>query len=179
MTGNGWLQILLFSAVILLLTKPLGLYMFRVFEGERQPLPRSFGRLERALYSLCGIDSKREQMWQEYTAALLAFSLLGLLVTYAIERLQHVLPLNPQGLPARGGGLWPSTPPPASPPTRTGRRTAGEATMSYLTQMAGLAWHNFISAAAGIAVAVALARGLTRRRQAGAAAAPSATSGST
>ena len=161
MTANGWLQILLFSAVILLLTKPLGLYMFRVFEGERQPLPRFLGRVERVLYSLCGIDPKREQTWQEYTAAL-AFSLLGLLITYAIERLQHVLPLNPQGLPAVPADLAFNTA--ASFTTNTNWQAySGEATMSYLTQMAGIAWHNFTSAAAGIAIAIALARGLTRR----------------
>ena len=94
MTANGWFQIVLFSAVILALTKPLGVYMFRVFEGERQPLPRVFGPLERACYRLCGVDARREQSWQEYTLALLLFSALGVLVTYAIERLQSVLPLN-------------------------------------------------------------------------------------
>jgi len=162
MTANGWLQIALFSAVILAFTKPLGVYMFRVFEGERQPLPRVFGPLERLCYRLCGVDPRREQSWQEYTLALLLFSALGVLVTYAIERLQAVLPLNPQGFPAVPADLAFNTA--ASFTTNTNWQAySGESTMSYLTQMAGLAWHNFTSAAAGIAIAVALARGLTRQ----------------
>ncbi len=100
MTVNGWLQIGLYALVILALTKPLGLYMFRVFEGERQPLPRVFGPVERLVYRLCGVDPKKEQTWKEYAAAMLLFSLVSLLVTYAIERLQHVLPFNPQKLAA-------------------------------------------------------------------------------
>ena len=165
MTANGWFQILLFSAVILALTKPLGAYMFKVFEGERQPLPRIFGPFERSCYRLCGVDEKREQSWQEYTLALLLFSALGVLVTYAIERLQAVLPLNPQAFPAVPADLAFNTA--ASFTTNTNWQAySGESTMSYLTQMAGLAWHNFTSAAAGIAIAVALARGLTRQLRA-------------
>lgn len=162
MSANGWLQILLYSAVILALTKPLGVFMFSVFEGHRQPLPRLFGPIERGLYRLCGVDNEREQTWQEYTLALLIFSAFGVLVTYAIERLQHVLPLNPQGLGPVPPDLAFNTA--ASFTTNTNWQAySGESTMSYLTQMAGLAWHNFTSAAAGIAIAVALARGLTRR----------------
>jgi len=161
-SANGWFQILLYSVVILALTKPLGLYMFRVFEGERQPLPRVFGPLERACYRLCGVDPNREQGWREYALALLLFSALGVLVTYAIQRLQSVLPLNPQGFPAVPEDLAFNTA--ASFTTNTNWQAySGESTMSYLTQMAGLAWHNFTSAAAGVAVAVALARGLTRQ----------------
>jgi K+-transporting ATPase ATPase A chain len=161
MSANGWLQILLYSAVILALTKPLGVYMYRVLEGERPPLPRLLGPLERACYRLSRVDPEREHSWQEYTLALLLFSALGLLVTYAIERLQGVLPLNPQGLPAVPAELAFNTA--ASFTTNTNWQAySGESTMSYLTQMAGLAWHNFTSAAAGIAIAVALARGLTR-----------------
>src|SRR5512140_442511 len=100
MSPNGWLQIGLFSLVILAITRPLGLYMFRVFEGERQPLPRLFGPLERLLYRLCGVDPRKEQGWKGYTAAMLVFSALGVLVTYAIQRLQPALPLNPQGMAA-------------------------------------------------------------------------------
>jgi K+-transporting ATPase ATPase A chain len=161
MSANGWLQILLYSAVILALTKPLGVYMYRVLEGERPPLSRLLGPLERACYRLSRVDPEREHSWQEYTLALLLFSALGLLVTYAIERLQGVLPLNPQGLPAVPAELAFNTA--ASFTTNTNWQAySGESTMSYLTQMAGLAWHNFTSAAAGIAIAVALARGLTR-----------------
>ncbi len=162
MSANGWFQIFLYSAVILALTKPLGAYMFNVFEGDRQPLPRVLGPMERACYRLCGVDAKREQGWQEYTLALLLFSALGVLVTYAFERLQGVLPLNPQGFPAVPADLAFNTA--ASFTTNTNWQAySGESTMSYLTQMAGLAWHNFTSAAAGIAIAVALARGLTRQ----------------
>jgi len=162
MTLNGWLQITLYALVILAVTKPLGLYMFRVLEGERHPLSRVTGPLERAIYRICGIDPRREQGWREYTLALLAFSALGVLVTYAIERLQHLLPLNPQHLPAVEPALAFNTA--VSFTTNTNWQAyVGETTMSYLTQMAGLAWHNFTSAAAGIAVAVALARGITRR----------------
>jgi len=164
MTANGWLQILLYGGVVLLLTKPLGAYMYRVFEGDSQPLPRVFGPVERGIYALCGVDPKREQTWQEYSVALLLFSVLGVLVTYAIERLQPVLPLNPQGLGAVPPDLAFNTA--VSFTTNTNWQAyAGESTMSYLTQMAGLAWHNFTSAAAGIAIAIALARGLTRRLQ--------------
>jgi potassium-transporting ATPase potassium-binding subunit len=92
MSVNGWLQILLYSLVILAVTKPLGSYMFRVFEGDQQPLPRFLGPIERGLYWLCGVNPKEQQKWTDYTIALLLFSGITLVVTYAIERLQHVLP---------------------------------------------------------------------------------------
>ena len=122
MTAIGWLQILVFFAAIIAVTKPLGVYMFRVFEGDAQPLPRVLGRFERFLYRLCGVDPKQEQTWRQYTFALLVFSAIGLVVTYLIQRLQHVLPFNPQHFGAGRAGSR-STPPPASPPTPTGRRT--------------------------------------------------------
>ena len=100
MTLHGWLQIGLFSVLILAITKPLGAYMYRVFEGSTQPLPRFFGPIERFLYWLSGVDPKREQSWRRYALALLAFSLFGVIVTYGILRLQDRLPLNPEGLPA-------------------------------------------------------------------------------
>ncbi|MGH7786454.1 MAG: potassium-transporting ATPase subunit KdpA [Candidatus Binatia bacterium] len=162
MDANGWLQILFFVVTILAVTKPLGIYMHRVFEGDERPLPRVFGPLERAAYGLCGVDATREQNWKEYTVALLLFSLFGVLVTYLIQRLQGVLPLNPQGF----AGVSPDSSfnTAVSFTTNTNwQGYAGEATMSYLTQMAGLAWHNFISAAVGIGAALALARGLTRK----------------
>jgi K+-transporting ATPase ATPase A chain len=162
MTAIGWLQILLYAALILAITKPLGIYLHRVLEGDRPPLPRVFGPIERVTLRMCGVDASAQQTWTRYTAALLSFSALGVLVTYAIQRLQHTLPLNPQGFAAVGPELAFNTA--ASFTTNTNWQSyAGESTMSYLTQMAGLAWHNFTSAAAGIAVAVALARGLTRR----------------
>lgn len=162
MTAIGWLQILLYSALILAITKPLGIYLYRVFEGDRRPLARVFAPIERVALRLCGVDPRLGQTWTQYTGALLAFSALGLLVTYAIQRMQHLLPFNPQGFAPVGPELAFNTA--ASFTTNTNWQSyAGESTMSYLTQMAGLAWHNFTSAAAGMAVAVALARGLTYR----------------
>jgi K+-transporting ATPase ATPase A chain len=162
MTTIGWLQILIFFAAIVAVTKPLGVYMFRVFEEGRAPLPRLLGRFERWSYRLCGVDPAREQTWSEYTFALLAFSVVGVLVTYFIQRLQQVLPFNPQHL----GAVEPTSAfnTAASFATNTNwQGYAGESTMSYLTQMAGLAWHNFTSAMAGICVALAMSRGFTRR----------------
>jgi K+-transporting ATPase ATPase A chain len=161
-TTIGWLQIVVFFAAIVAVTKPLGVYMFRVFEGERQPLPRVLGGFERLLYRLSGIDPRREQTWLAYSFSLLVFSTAGVLVTYALQRLQHVLPFNPQHF----GAVEPTSAfnTAASFTTNTNwQGYSGESTMSYLTQMAGLAWHNFTSAAAGIGVALALARGFTRR----------------
>ncbi len=162
MTGIGWIQIVVYGLVILALTKPLGLYLYRVFETRRRPLAVLFGRIENFLCRLCGVDPQVEQSWKQYTFSLLAFSLFGMLVTYLIERLQHVLPLNPQHFAAVPPDLAFNTA--ASFTTNTNWQSyTGESTMSYLTQMAGLAWHNFTSAATGIGVALALARGLTRR----------------
>jgi K+-transporting ATPase ATPase A chain len=161
MTSNGWIQILIFFAVVLAVTKPLGVFMHRVMEGQSHFLAKPLGWLERLCYRLGGVDG-REQRWPAYAVALLAFSAFTMLVTYAIQRLQHVLPFNPQKMgPVEAGSSFNTA---ASFTTNTNwQGYTGEATMSYLTQMAGLAWHNFISAAAGIAVAIALARGLTRR----------------
>jgi len=168
MTLIGWFQILPFSAVILALTKPIGVWMFRIFEGDRQPLPRFFGPIERFLYRLCGVNPKEQQDWKQYALALLLFSVIPLLVTYAIERLQHRLPLNPQNFPPVSPDLAFGTA--VSFTTNTNWQAyGGESTMSYLTQMAGLAWHNFISVTSGIAVMLAIARGLTYRLQPGAA----------
>jgi K+-transporting ATPase ATPase A chain len=162
MTAIGWLQILIFFAAIVAVTKPLGVYMHRVFEGDRQPMPRLFGRLERLCYRLSGVDPKQQQSWKQYTFAILVFSVFGLVVTYLIQRLQHVLPFNPQHL----GAVEPTSAfnTAVSFTTNTNwQGYSGESTMSYLTQMAGLAWHNFTSAAVGVGVALALARGFTRR----------------
>jgi K+-transporting ATPase ATPase A chain len=148
----------------LAVTKPMGNYMFRVFEGERQPLPKFFGPIERMLCRLCGVEPRAQQTWKEYALGMLVFSAITLGVTYAIERLQHVLPLNPQNLGPVPADLAFNTA--ASFTTNTNWQAyTGETTMSYLTQMAGLAWHNFISAAVGIAIAIALARGITYRLQ--------------
>jgi K+-transporting ATPase ATPase A chain len=155
-------------SIIFAITKPLGSYMYRVFEGDRQPLPRLFGAIERLLYKLCGVDPKQQQDWKQYTLAMLVFSAITLLMTYGIERLQHILPLNPQNFGPVPADLAFNTA--ASFTTNTNWQAyTGESTMSYLTQMAGLAWHNFMSAAVGIGIALALARGITYRLQVGAA----------
>jgi K+-transporting ATPase ATPase A chain len=152
----GWAQIVLFFGVVLALTKPLGTYLFWVFER-----PRALLRAERIFFRVCGVDPAREQRWPAYACSLLAFSAMGMLVTYAIERLQHLLPFNPQGLAAVEPALAFDTA--ASFTTNTDWQSyVPETTVSYLTQMAGLASHNFTSAAAGIGVALALARGFTR-----------------
>ncbi len=162
MTANGWLQIAFFLLVILALTKPLGIYLYRVFEGEQRPFRRTLGALESFLLRLSGLKRPAAQNWKEYTAALLMFSVLGVVVTYLIQRLQHVLPLNPEKLAPPAEHLAFNTA--VSFTTNTNWQAySGESTMSYLTQMAGLAWHNFTSAAAGLGVALALARGLTRK----------------
>jgi K+-transporting ATPase ATPase A chain len=161
MTLNGWIQILFFFAVILACTKPIGAFMHRVMEGEKHFLSGPLGWLERLVYRLSGA-SGQEQRWTTYSLSLLAFSFFTMLVTYAIQRLQAGLPFNPQKLAGVEAGSSFNTA--VSFTTNTNwQGYAGEATMSYLSQMAGLAWHNFISAAAGIAIAIALARGLTRR----------------
>src|SRR5436305_11424687 len=166
MTAVGWTQIGVFFLAVLALTKPLGAYLFKVFEGEKQPLPAVFGKAERFLYRLCGVYPAREQAWTAYAFSLLAFSLFGVLVTYGVQRLQHLLPLNPQKLGAVEPALAFNTA--ASFTTNTNWQAyVPETTVSYLTQMAGLAWHNFTSAAAGLAVALAISRGLTRSGGAG------------
>ncbi|HTS79780.1 MAG TPA: potassium-transporting ATPase subunit KdpA [Myxococcaceae bacterium] len=167
MTAAAWGQLALYSALVLLTTKPLGIYMARVFEGDRRPMPRLLGPIERFLFRISGVDPASEQTWVRYAGSVLALSVFSLLVTYAILRLQHLLPLNPQKLAAVDPALAFNTS--ASFTTNTNWQAyTGESTMSYLSQMAGLAWHNFISAAAGIAIAIALARGLTRRQPPGA-----------
>jgi len=168
MTLNGWIQILFFALLIFAITKPLGLYMFRVFEGDQKPLPRLLGPIERLLYKLCGVDPKVQQDWKQFTLGMLIFSAITLLVTYGIERWQHVLPLNPQNFGPVAPDLAFNTA--ASFTTNTNWQAyTGESIMSYLTQMVGLAWHNFMSAAIGVGIALALARGITYRLQAGAA----------
>ncbi len=162
MSANGWLQFALYSLVLLATVRPVGLYLVRVLEGQRTWLDPIFRPLERLIYKCSAVQADREMNAREYTFAVLGFSAISLLVTYAIERLQAVLPLwNPQGLPAVGPDLAWSTA--ASFTTNTNWQSyTPETTMSYLTQMAGLATHNFFSAAVGIVVAVALIRGIKR-----------------
>ncbi|MFL5591965.1 MAG: potassium-transporting ATPase subunit KdpA [Ktedonobacteraceae bacterium] len=161
-TFNGVLQVLIYLIIILLLTKPIGLYMTKVFAGERTWLSPVVVPTERLFYRLCGINPEEEQNWVGYVIAMLVFSVAGMLLLYLIERTQQWLPLNPQGLPAVEPRLAFNTA--ASFTTNTNwQNYAGEQTMSYLTQMTGLVFHQFASAATGIVLAVALTRGLARR----------------
>jgi K+-transporting ATPase ATPase A chain len=162
MTANGWFQIFFFFALVLVCAKPLGVYMARVFERQSTWFDGVFRPIERLLYRLTGIDETREMAWTEYAVVMLLFSLVTMLATYAIERLQQILPLNPQHLPAVAPDLALNTA--ASFTTNTNWQSyVPETTMSYLTQMLTLAYHNFFSAAVGIALAVALIRGISRR----------------
>jgi K+-transporting ATPase ATPase A chain len=162
MTANGWLQIGVFFAVLLAVTKPLGVFMARVFSGERTFLDPALRPIERGLYRLTGVDEKREMRWTEYTVAMLLFSGVSMLVLYLLERVQRWAPLNPQKLANVAPDLAFNTA--ASFTTNTNWQAyTPETTMSYLTQMAGLAYHNFLSAAVGIAIAIALVRGIARR----------------
>jgi len=162
MTFNGWLQILLFFAVVLALTKPMGAFMAKVFSRERTWLDPVMRPVEKLLYRLTGVDEEREMRWTEYSVAMLLFSAVSMLALYLLLRLQHGLPLNPQGFANVPPDLAFNTA--ASFTTNTNWQFySGENTMSYLTQMAGLAYHNFASAAVGMALAVAFIRGIVRR----------------
>ena len=162
MTANGWLQILLYLFLIFLVTKPVGIFMARVFNREKTFLDPVLRPLERLLYRLTGVDENHEMRWTEYSVAMLMFSGVTMVTLYLIERLQPFLPWNPQHMAAVGPNLAFNTA--ASFTTNTNwQNYAGEATMSYLTQMAGLAYHNFTSAAVGIALAIAFIRGIARR----------------
>jgi potassium-transporting ATPase potassium-binding subunit len=161
MTVIGWVQILLFCAIIIALTKPLGGYMTRVFNGERTLLSPVVRPLEIAIYWIGGVDEKREQHWVTYTVAMLLFHVGGFLILYALMRLQAVLPFNPAGQPSVGEDLSFNTA--ISFITNTNwQNYGGESTLSYLVQMLGLTHQNFLSAASGIALAVALIRGFAR-----------------
>ena len=166
MTANGWLQILFFLALILAVTKPMGVFMTHVFNRERTFIDPLLGPVERLIYKLTRVNAEREMRWTEYAVAMLLFSLVSMLVLYLIQRLQGVLPFNPQHLPGVDSVAF----------TGSSFNTAGsfttntnwqsyvpEVTMSYFTQMVGLAYHNFASAAVGISLAVAFIRGIARR----------------
>ncbi|RUV93417.1 potassium-transporting ATPase subunit KdpA [Mesorhizobium sp. M1A.F.Ca.IN.022.07.1.1] len=161
MTLNGWIQILVYCGILLLLVKPLGGYMHRVFKGDRTLLSPVLVPIERGLYRLAGTSEKEEQHWAAYATGMLLFNLAGFLVLYALQRLQGALPYNPAGMAAVEPELAFNTA--ASFVTNTNwQNYGGESTMSYLVQMAGLTVQNFVSAAAGIAIAIALIRGFAR-----------------
>jgi K+-transporting ATPase ATPase A chain len=162
MTLDGWFQIVLFCALIIALTRPLGGYMTRVFNGEKTWLTPVLRPVERAIYRLCGVDEQVEQHWITYAVAVLLFSVAGFVTLYALQRLQGVLPFNPAGQAAVEESLAFNTS--VSFVTNTNWQSyTPETTMSYLTQMMGLTVHNFVSAATGIALALALIRGFVRR----------------
>ena len=164
MTINGWFQILFYFLVILLLTKPMGVFIVRVFSRERTFLDPVMRPLERLLYRLTGVDEQREMRWTEYSIAMLLFSGVSMLALYLLERTQQWLPLNPQKLAVVPQDLAFNTA--ASFTTNTNWQFySGEQVMSYLTQMAGLAFHNFASAGVGMALAVAFIRGISRREK--------------
>ncbi len=164
MTLNGWLQILFFLLAILAVTPLLGRYMTRVFNRERTWLDPVLRPLERAIYKSTGVDDTREMRWTEYAAAILMFSVVSMVVLYAMQRLQPWLPWNPQGFGAVAPALAFNTA--ASFTTNTNWQAySGESTMSYFTQMAGLAYHNFVSAAVGLAVAIAFIRGISQKEK--------------
>jgi K+-transporting ATPase ATPase A chain len=166
MTANGWFQILFFLALIFLVTKPMGVYMARVFSRERTFIDPVLRPIEKLLYRVTGVDENHEMRWTEYAVSMLLFSLVSMVVLYLMQRLQGYLPFNPQ----KFGAVNPAHVAfntAASFTTNTNWQAyAGESTMSYFTQMAGLAYHNFVSAAVGIALAIAFIRGIARRQMA-------------
>ena len=162
MTANGWFQIGIFFVLILLVARPLGIYMANVFERRKTWLDPVLGSIERGIYKLTGVEAEKEMCWTEYAVAMLLFSVVSMLILYLLQRVQHWLPWNPQHLPNVPAALAFNTA--ASFTTNTNWQAyVPETTMSYLTQMAGLAYHNFASAATGIALAIAFIRGITRR----------------
>jgi len=162
MTANGWFQIGLFFWVILLVTKPIGVFMMRVFNREKTFLDPVLRPIERLVYWLTGVDESREMRWTEYTISMLLFSGVSMALLYFIERTQHWLPFNPQNFANVDPSLaWGTA---ASFTTNTNWQAySGEATMSYFTQMIGLAYHNFVSAAVGIVLAIVVIRGIARK----------------
>ena len=168
MTPNGIFQLALYVVVLIVLARPLGAYMARVYEGRPFGLDRALGWLERLIYRAAGVHPDQEMGWKTYAAAMLVFNLAGLLAVYGLQRLQGILPLNPQGLGAVSTDSSFNTA--VSFATNTNwQGYGGETTMSYLTQMLGLTVQNFVSAAVGMAVVVALIRGFARRSDGGSA----------
>src|SRR5579862_4859625 len=164
MTANGWLQIIVYLAVILAITKPVGVFIARVFSRERTFLDPVLRPFERLIYRLTMVDEEHEMRWTEYAFSMLLFSCVSMLLLYLIQRTQQLLPWNPQKFAAVAPDLAFNTA--ASFTTNTNwQNYTGEATMSYLTQMVGLAYHNFASAAVGIALAIAFIRGISRHEK--------------
>lgn len=166
MTGRDYLQLALFIVLLVISAKPLGTYMERVYDGEKVLLARIFGPIERIIYRILGVDPEEDQQWTKYSLALLAFSLVSFVFTYGILRLQQYLPLNPAGQGPMSAHLAYNTA--MSFTTNTNWQSyGGESTLSYFSQMVGLVFHNFVSAAVGMAAAVALIRGVARKQAKG------------
>ena len=164
MTANGWLQIALFLALILAVTKPMGVFMAHVFSREKTFLDPVLRPVERMIYRLTGVDDEHEMRWTEYAISMLLFSSVSMLVLYAILRLQGYLPFNPQKLASVSPAHLAFNTAASFTTNTNWQAYSGETTMSYFTQMAGLAYHNFVSAAVGIALAIAFIRGIARRQ---------------
>src|SRR6218665_767761 len=163
MTTNSWIEIGLFLAVLIGLTKPLGWFMARVYTNRPCGLDKVLGPIERLIYRVCGVKPESEMTWKEYATGVLAFSVVSTLAVYGLQRLQGILPLNPQGLAAVPPDLSLNTA--VSFVSNTNWQAySGESMMSNLTQMLGLGVQNFVSAAVGMAVLVAFLRGITRRQ---------------
>src|SRR5438270_986069 len=165
MTINGWLQIGFFLLLVFLVTKPMGVFMARVFNREKTFLDPILRPLERLLYRVTGVDENHEMRWTEYAIAMLLFNLVSMLVLYLMQRLQGYLPFNPQKLGAVNPAHVAFNTAASFTTNTNWQAYSGESTMSYFTQMAGLAYHNFISAAVGIALAIAFIRGIVRREK--------------
>ena len=164
MTLNGWLQIFVFLALVLAVTKPLGVFMARVFSGERTFLDPVLRPIERLIYRVTGVDEEHEMRWTEYAISMLLFSAVSMLVLYLMQRIQGMLPFNPQHLAAVGPEHLAFNTAASFTTNTNWQAYSGETTMSYFTQMAGLAFHNFTSAATGIVLAIAFIRGIARRQ---------------
>src|ERR1043166_8343558 len=166
MTINGWAQIALYVVIVVALTRPVGGFMTKVFAGERTWLSPVFRPVEGLLYRISGVRPETDQSWAQYVIAMLLFNAFGFVTLYLLQRFQGVLPLNPQGMSAVAPDLAGNTA--MSFTTNTNwQNYGGESTMSYLTQMVGLTVHNFVSAAPGIALAMALVRGFARKSAGG------------
>jgi potassium-transporting ATPase potassium-binding subunit len=165
MTVNGWLQIAFFLGLIFLVTKPMGIFMARVFSREKTFMDPVLRPLERLLYRVTGVDEDHEMHWTEYAISMLLFSVVSMIVLYAIQRLQGFLPFNPQKLGAVKPAHLAFNTAAAFTTNTNWQAYGGESTMSYFTQMAGLAYHNFVSAAVGISLAIAFIRGIARRQK--------------
>jgi len=164
MTANGWLQIGLFLLLVFLVTKPIGIFMTKVFNREKTFMDPVLRPVEKLLYRVTGVDETHEMRWTEYAVSMLLFSLVSMIVLYLMERLQGYLPFNPQKFGAVNSSTLAFNTAASFTTNTNWQNYSGETTMSYLTQMAGLAYHNFASAAVGIALAIAFIRGIARRQ---------------